>query len=1372
MRLTLRRRQSASRPLDPVAAALIASLETGVAVTDPRLVVVAWNPALEALTGIAADAARGRRLDQLLPRLGELPLAEHARRALAGETVSAADVALDAAADGRGGFVDTRCLPLRGAARRLVGAAVLVTDVTGRKRRTEFVGALQDIGRSLNTSLRLDDVLDTIVGQALAVMGAESALVVSWDGQEPHVRVMRTTGRISEQYPDRGTIPVTGGPISRAVLESRVVTTANILDDARLWLSPERRAQIAQEGFKAVGAAPLLSKGRVHGALVVHYWRERTFTDDEVTALGLLGEQAALAIDNARVYADATRRAERLRELAEVERLVTASLDVDDVLARISRAAARLVGVPVVGVWTLEPRTRRLRRRAASVEAPYRGVPMPDALVLGEGVIGGAAESRTTVFVPDVRQDPRSVGAGAMAETGLVALLAVPIVSGEAVLGVLTARAPEGGLAEEEDRALVAQLAARAAVAMQNARVYEQAVRRAARLRELAAISQSITSSLDTGDVMRRIAGAAAEMTPGAIAAVHVYEAEHDTLRFAAMSDPGWSYLPDVRPAGTGLPGLVFERRAPVLVADPVSHPRTLAADWWKQRPGATYCGMPILVGTTFVGVLDFVTPTGLPDAEQQEALQLLAAHAGIAIRNAGLYQNERLQAERIRALTEVNRRMSSALEIDDLLRTISESAAQLTGATFVAFWLADEAHRRLAFMAGSVAEMADDFPLRVVGYDAGGAGWVARHQTPLVIDDVKSDARVIDHDWWGRWNMTSLAAYPVRAGGELLAVLSFLHGEPLRFAPDTRAVIDLFIAQASVAIRNARLYREARRRREMAETLARLGRDLTGTLDVERIAELVARGVVQVLETRGAAVYHVEPDGSMPVLAAYGVDASVVRNITLQPGEGIGGRAVSERRLVVSANVLEDPDVTFSPWLRDRIARSGFRVGVGMPLFAQERVVGALAIAAEEGRDFSAEDLQALQAFADQAALALENARLYKTAQDSLGRLRETQAQLVQAAKLSALGQLVSGVAHELNNPLSVIIGYGQLLLTRAIPESVQAPIQLMVAQGDRMAKIVRNLLYFARQRPPERAPVDLHRVIDETLALRTNQLALSGVQVVREFAHDVPAINADAQQLQQVFLNLLLNAEQALAAEQRGGGRIVFRTTRGEDGTTVRAQVVDNGPGINPDDLPRIFEPFFTTKEVGSGTGLGLSVSYGIAEEHGGKLSVESQPGETVFTLELPVGEVSYEPLAPAPAEATVSSSGNGRVALVVEDESTVLDLIVTLLRDAGWNVDTAQGGRAGLEKLRRHRYDLIVSDIRMVDGDGEVFYRSAVDTDAALARRWVFITGDTANREGLRFLHDEGVPIIEKPFQPALFLEAVRRLATSLTAPTPRA
>jgi CheY-like chemotaxis protein len=243
---------------------------------------------------------------------------------------------------------------------------------------------------------------------------------------------------------------------------------------------------------------------------------------------------------------------------------------------------------------------------------------------------------------------------------------------------------------------------------------------------------------------------------------------------------------------------------------------------------------------------------------------------------------------------------------------------------------------------------------------------------------------------------------------------------------------------------------------------------------------------------------------------------------------------------------------------------------------------------------------------------------------------------------------------------------------------------------------------------------------------------------------------------------LNLLLNAEQALVGVSEQGGRIVFRTRVAASGLAVLASVIDDGPGIPEDALPRVFEPFFTTKDVGAGTGLGLSVSYGIAQEHHGRLTVESRPGRTIFTLELPVGELPA-PARPAVRPPPAPVRGAGRLALVVEDEPAVRDLVVTLLEDTGWHVDTAAGGRAALAMVQRTRYELIVSDVRMPDGSGREFYRGAIDHDATLAERIVFITGDTANPAALEFLKGTETPVLEKPFATDAFLDAVRRTAS---------
>ncbi len=302
-----------------------------------------------------------------------------------------------------------------------------------------------------------------------------------------------------------------------------------------------------------------------------------------------------------------------------------------------------------------------------------------------------------------------------------------------------------------------------------------------------------------------------------------------------------------------------------------------------------------------------------------------------------------------------------------------------------------------------------------------------------------------------------------------------------------------------------------------------------------------------------------------------------------------------------------------------------------------------------KRGRLPEGHEREMLRSFASQAAVAMrnaglfaDNARLYEEAQQRVRELLATQAQLVQAAKLSAVGQLVSGVAHELNNPLSVVIGYGQLLLSRGVPDEAVRPIEAIVAQGARMAKIVQSLMLFSRQREPKRRPVDLGEVIQQILALRDTQLAVASIRLETELDATVPPVQGDPHQLRQVFLNLVLNAEQAILGSGVGARRAgdcirVSTSTRAEgDRTWVIAQVADNGPGIPAQVLPRIFEPFFTTKRIGQGVGLGLSVSYGIVEQHGGRLSVESRPGRSVFTLELPAA-------APLEAPAPVVSSGS---------------------------------------------------------------------------------------------------------------------------------
>jgi signal transduction histidine kinase/BarA-like signal transduction histidine kinase len=373
----------------------------------------------------------------------------------------------------------------------------------------------------------------------------------------------------------------------------------------------------------------------------------------------------------------------------------------------------------------------------------------------------------------------------------------------------------------------------------------------------------------------------------------------------------------------------------------------------------------------------------------------------------------------------------------------------------------------------------------------------------------------------------------------------------------------------------------------------------------------------------------------------------------------------------------------------------------------------------------------------------------------------RDIYLQLLQAEKMAALGQTISGVAHELNNPLATILSWAERLSQRStLDDAVRRGLETILSESERAARIVRNLLTFARKRQTTRAMVDVNQVVRETLALRAYEQRLTNISVVDALAAGLPQVFADAHQIQQVLLNLVINAEQAMLAAN-GRGTIVVRTWHDAEQESVILEINDDGPGIPDEVQPKIFDPFFTTKEVGKGTGLGLTVAYAIVQEHGGRIRLESHPNAGAsFYVELPV---SGGKLPPAPLTRSSLQSGVDAVAgasiLVVEDEAKLADAVVDALRDAGYVVEHASDGEQALAIVGRQPFDLVVCDLKMPRVDGPTFYRKLSAAAPSLVRRVIFVTGDVAGTDAETFLEESGCKWLAKPFRLGDLLRTVR-------------
>ncbi len=477
-----------------------------------------------------------------------------------------------------------------------------------------------------------------------------------------------------------------------------------------------------------------------------------------------------------------------------------------------------------------------------------------------------------------------------------------------------------------------------------------------------------------------------------------------------------------------------------------------------------------------------------------------------------------------------------------------------------------------------------------------------------------------------------------------------------------------------------------------------------------------------------------------------------------LSLGEGLTGHVALTGKPYLCNETRVDPN--YFP-LFDNV-----RSEMVVPIIVEERVWGLINLDGLKPDAFDEFTLSNVTLMAELASFAIKS-RIDVTEQDRLQR------HLIQSEKLASLGETIAGIAHEINNPMTSILSHAQLLTLHRGGPADEASIGVIVQEAKRTADLVKNLLAFSRKESKQREVVNAYELIRQAVNLKRYQFRVNNIQLVVEPTNELLPVSVTASQMQQVLLNLLNNAEQAITKNGRPG---IIQVTASRKGERVIITVSDNGTGIPAHVLPNIFDPFFTTKKLGEGTGLGLSIAHTLIENHGGSIYARSSPGNTVFTIELPLAsgaELSIDtrqtqPLPKPPARQAVK---RGRI-LVVDDEVSIVDAISDFLDLQNIEVDKANDGAEAVRLLEKGHYDAIVSDIRMPGVDGPQLYEKAAAIDPEYRNRFLFMSGDLVRDSTQSFVSTLECPCLLKPFplqvlfqhlQPHLNREAQRHGVT---------
>ncbi|HXG03383.1 MAG TPA: GAF domain-containing protein, partial [Candidatus Binatia bacterium] len=1173
--------------------------------------------------------------------------------------------------------------------------------------RRDQLAALLEINKKIGAAEPTDALLTAIAEEAARLLDVDNAGFRLVEGDELVLAGLAGTARETMR---RARIRIGESFSGRVVAEGRtLMVEAGSVPD----MVAEHRAREQELGYTHYLGVPLRVGNRITGAFA--FRARRPFTERDRELAEAFAGQAAIALEHARLYREASRQAaenarllaletqrrHQIETLAALERELAAELNLDRLLHLIVDRAKDLLGAEGIIYLAQEDRTLTPSARTEGAFADER-------IPFGLGLVGTCAQERRGLLANDYPASP-------YARPRFVALgvrhgIAQPLLLRDRLLGVVGMFRFGGGVPPftEDELDTLGRLANQAAVAVENARLYDETERRRREAEELASLARRLTETLDLQEVCDRVVENAPALFGVNTAGIWLLQPD-GTLVARAYSGAPSDILPVgyVLEPGVGMAGRAVVEGRPVASTDVFQDPTVVVSEDLRRRVEATgnraVLATPLKVKGRTIGALVVADPAGRVFSPQETALlQALADQAALAIENARLLEEterrRRDADERLRetsTLLAISRVLADSLPRDESLRRVARETARAFGADMAGAYVLDDTGQRLVPVAGyrlppHLREWFRDHPIPIDRLPRLRQAW--EDGTPIWSRHVQEDDR-FDREWAASLPPHAVLLTPLRVRGQSVGALFLVWWTPGRepTAAELR-LLEGVAAQVGLALENAELERQREHRVRELTVLHELSRAVTGQLDRQALLDTLRARVPGVLDADQMVVLFLDPARDEFEVALRVLDGAVESGPPprFDRRVGLAGVVAEARR------PLRTDDYAAECARRGTTPPPGRQPAywIGAPMIAAGEVLGVLTLS-RDSRPFTKPDEGLIANIADLAALALRSARLYEERTRAYAELEATQDQLVRTEKLRALGEMASGVAHDFNNLLAAILGRAQLLLRRLTDPQLRQWVQVIERSALDGAHTVRRLQDFARIRHDQPlVPVDLNQVVRDSLDItqsRWRDEALrQGVTIaVHSELAEVPPVVGDPVELREAMTNLILNALDAMPE----GGVLTLRTAVVPDG--VEVSVSDTGVGIPAAIRDRIFDPFFTTKGP-RGTGLGLSMTYGIVSRHRARIAVDSEEGRgTTFRVTFPLDR----PAAPPPPAAGSPEPGPVRLrCLVVDDEEAVGAVIGDVLEAVGHEAVVLTSGADALERIRSERFDAVFTDLAM--------------------------------------------------------------------------